>query len=158
MTLTAAALSLAGCPNPRDLPGVKERIKREGEKSTRETEEAIQQSPVLQELNRLCTKEIPLPDGFHLVVKSRSINTGPFLSYGYYSEADYQRVKAFYIDYFTRNGWRITNQKDEGWGSDLIEFSKDSHKVEFYHGGMDKEVNYSLVCWKLTDLGKPGSQ
>ena len=155
--LAAATFLLAGCVDLRKLPGIKERVKQEDARATRETDEAIKSSPVFQELNRLCTEELPLPDGFNLVTKDRSIHTGPFLEYGYYSEADYQKVKSFYLDYFTRNGWRVADQKDDGWGPKHLEVRRGSHKVKIYHGGMGKEVNYKVHCGKLPnpEEGRP---
>lgn len=147
-TLLAAAVCLTAC-DPRQLPGFKQVAKREEQRITRETDEAIKKSPVLQELDRLCTEEIPRPDGFVLVNKSRDFHEEKFLSYGYHSTLDYESVKRFYLDYFGKHGWQLTKQKDAGWGPSEIEFRKDGRRVTVYDMGAAQEVNYSLVCAKL---------
>ena len=148
VVLLMAAVCATGC-NPRELPGFKQLAKREEQRITRETEEAIKKSPKLQELNRLCTEEIPRPDGFVPVSKSRDFNEETFLDYGYHSTLDYQKVKTFYINYFSQHGWQLTKQKDGGWGPSEIEFRKDSHRVTISDMGKGEGTNYFLGCAKL---------
>lgn len=147
--LIMAVLCITGC-NPRELPGLKQGAKRQEERITRETERAIKESPALQELNRLCVEEVPRPNGFVLVNKYRDLHGEKFLGYGYHSDADYQFVKSFYLEYFSRHGWQLTNVKDSGWGQPQIEFRKDNHLVRIYDLGQGEGINYSLHCEKLT--------
>lgn len=142
-----ATVCLTAC-DPRQFPGFKQEAKRQEERITRETEEAIQKSPALQELNHLCTEEIPRPEGFVLVNKSRDFNKERFLSYGYHSTLGYESVKRFYLDYFAQHGWQLTKQKDGGWGPSEIEFRKDSYGVTIYDMGAGEGENYGLVCAK----------
>lgn len=137
--------------NPMDLPGFKQVAKRQEEYTTKQTEEAIKKSILLQELDRLCTKEVPRPNGFTPVNKYKDLRGERFLGYGYNSPADYQTVRDFYLNYFKQTGWQLTNQKDDGWGVPEIEFSKDRYLVRVYYLG-DGEINYSLHCEKLGTL------
>jgi hypothetical protein len=96
LTVVLVILGFTGC-EPRQLPGFKQEAKRQDERITRETEEAIKKSPALQELDHLCTVEIPRPESFVIVNKSRDVHDGKFLSYGYHSQLDYQSVKSFLL-------------------------------------------------------------
>jgi hypothetical protein len=135
--------------NPRVLPGFKEETKRQEERITKETEEAIKKSPALQQLDHLCTQEISRPEGFISVKKSRDFNEEKFVSYGYHSSLDYQSVKRFYLDYSSQHGWQLTKQKDGGWGPSELEFRKDSFAVIIYDMGGGEGENYAVVCKKL---------
>src|SRR4030095_11640767 len=97
--LLVVASTLTVPSNPREMPGLKQLGRREEARITRETEEAIKTSPSLQQLNELCTREIPVPDGFVLANKSRSVNEPRFLSYGYRASIDYETIKRFYLGY-----------------------------------------------------------
>src|SRR5437879_5888889 len=87
--IVAACALLAAC-NPREMPGFKQLAKREDARITRETDEAINKSPALQQLNQLCTHDVPVPNGFILANKSRDFNEETFLSYGYQASTDYE--------------------------------------------------------------------
>jgi hypothetical protein len=76
------------------------------------------------------------------------------MSYKYDSAADYLKVKPFYLDWFGKNGWRVTDQYDGGWGPKSVVLTKGSFKVILYHGGMD-DVEYAFICEKLSDSGEP---
>jgi hypothetical protein len=142
------ALCFTAC-NPRDLPGFKQEAKRQEQRITRETEDAIKKSPALQELDRLCTQEIPRPAGFVPGYKYRDFNEQKFLGYGYHSSLDYQSVKSFYMNYFTQHGWQLTNEKDSGWGQPQIEFRKDGYRVTIYDMGGGEGDNYTVSCGRL---------
>jgi len=148
LALATLSLLFTGC-NPWRLPVLKEEARRQDERITRETDEAIKKSPKLQELNRLCTEKIPRPTGFELVNKDRDYHEETFVSYGYRSVMDYQSVKRFYLDYFAQNEWELTKQKDDGWGPSMIEFRKDSYRVAIYDMGTGKGENFAIVCGKL---------
>jgi hypothetical protein len=135
--------------DPRQLPGFKQEGKRQEERITRETDEAIKKSPLLQELDRLCTQELPRPDGFVPVNKYRDFNEEKFLGYGYHSELDYQSVKSFYVNHLTQHGWQLTEQKDEGWGQRKIEFRNEKYRVTIFDMGGGKGTNYALNCGTL---------
>jgi hypothetical protein len=130
-------LLFSGC-NPWRLPVLKEEARRQDQRITRETDEAIKKSP-----------KLPRPSGFELVNKDRDYNEETFLSYGYRSALDYQSVKQFYIDYFAQNGWKLTKQKEGGWGPSEIEFRRDSYRVSIYGMGTGQGEKYDIVCAKL---------
>jgi hypothetical protein len=149
--LLAVALAHIGCFNPRNLPAFKRAAEEQERKMVKYTDEALKESPVLQELDRLCTKDIPLPDGFRLVSRTGTPKKrNPYLSYHYYSGAGYKGIKSFYDTYFSQNGWRVTENREGGWGPPWhAVFRKDNYLVAVTYGGKGKEVNYSLFCQKV---------
>ncbi|HEV2799788.1 MAG TPA: hypothetical protein VGW12_04780 [Pyrinomonadaceae bacterium] len=150
--LATSVLYLTGC-NPRNTPIFRKMAEGQEKRSAEYTEEALKKSPSLQELDRLCTKEIPLFEGFVLLSKSASSHRSTFLSYFYDSGADYRKVKSFYIDYFAKNGWQLTEEKDGGWGQRKVEFRKGNYKIIVSHGGMEN-AEYAFDCEKLSDSGE----
>lgn len=146
--LVAALFCFAGCTNPRELPGFKGAVEKQEAITAQKTEEAIKESPLLQELDRLCREVLPLPEGFALAAKKLDFKNRNDLTYYYSSAAEYQMVSNFYQDYFTRNGWQLTARKDSGWGQKRLEFRKDGYAVVIYHGPMGGGVNYSIHCKK----------
>jgi len=149
VTLILVVIACLSACNPRELPGFKQMAKRQEQRITRETEDAIKKSPGLQELNKLCTEEIPRPAGFVLINKDRDFNEEKFLGYGYHSTLDYESVKRFYLDYFAQHGWQLTKQKDGGWGPSEVEFRKEGYRVSIYDMGAGEGENYGVVCAKL---------
>jgi hypothetical protein len=144
---TTAAVCLCSC-DPRQLPGFKQEAKRQEERITRETREAIKTSPVFQELNRLCADEIPRPHGFVLKKQARDFKKETFLSYHYQSDADYHSVKKFYLNYFRDHGWQLSQEKDGGWGPSKIEVRNDRYRIAVYEKESRDGV-YSIICAKL---------
>jgi len=136
-----------GC-NPRQLPGFKQEAERQDARVTRETDVAIQKSRAFQELNRLCTEELPRPKSFVLVQKDRSFNGETFLGYYYQSTDDYESVKRFYKTYFAEHGWVLTKEKDSGWGPKSIEFHNEDHRVTIEEVP-NEETIYAVVCANL---------
>jgi hypothetical protein len=151
--ILAASILLTGCFNPRNLPVFKRAAEAQERKMVKYTDEAVKVSPVLQELDRLCTKEIPVPAGFRLESRTGTHETkNPYLSYHYYSKADYKAIKSLYENYFSQKGWRVIENRDGGWGPPwLAVFRKETYKVAVQYGGMGDEVNYSLFCQKIID-------
>jgi hypothetical protein len=141
-------LLITAC-NPWRLPLLKEEARKQDDRITRETEEAIKKSSKLQELNQLCTEKIPKPTDFELLNKHRDFHEETFVGYGYRSKLDYQTVKRFYLDYFAQNGWVLAEDKNDGWGDPKIEVHKDSYRVTIYDMGAGEGKNYSIVCGKL---------
>ena len=143
-----AAVFLCSC-DPRQLPGFQREAKRQDERITRETQEAIRNSPALQELDRLCTTEIPRPDGFVLGRMSRDFREQKFLVYGYRSDTDYRTVKNFYLNYFREHGWQLAEEKDGGWGPSKIAVRNDRYQVTVYDKERRAGALYDIVSAKL---------
>jgi hypothetical protein len=148
------AFVIGGCSlliacNPREMPGFKQIAKREDARITRETDEAIQNSPGLQELERLCTLDIPSPTDFVLVQKSRDFNEQKFLIYYYRSGMTYERVKTFYSDFLRQHGWQLTEQKDCCWGPSKLVFRRDSFSVTIYDKEYGEDTSYVVECSRL---------
>lgn len=146
--IVASSALLTGC-DPRRLPGFREEAKRQQERITRETEAAIEKSPRLQELNHLCTEQIPRPTDFVSVNKYMSLQEERFLGYGYRSPSDYESVKTFYVRSFAERGWQLTRQKDDGWGPREIEFRKNGFQVTIEDVVRGFEINYFVHCARL---------
>lgn len=146
--LIALAVGLTGC-DPRRLPGFKREAKRQEELTTRETEAAINRSPTFQEINHLCTQEIPRPSDFLLVNKYMSLREEKFLGYGYRSALDFGSIKSFYITNLTERGWQLVRQKDGGWGPSEMEFRKEGFQVIISNTIGGEEIKYFVHCAKL---------
>ena len=150
--LATSVLCLSGCFNPRNTPFFKKLGADWERKNAEYTEEALKESPVLQEIDRLCTNEIALFDGFRLIRKSTTQSGNPYLSYDYTSEADLQQVKRFYLNYFTQNAWQTIKDQEGGWGPRWHAiFRKDSYKVSITYFGKGEEINYGFFCQKIVN-------
>lgn len=153
LILTLMLVCSSGC-NPKFLPGFRELEKKENERLERYAAEAIKNSAVFRELDHLCREQVPLFQGFVPITRHASDKERPVLTYFYSSQADYQEVQIFYKEYFSRNDWRMSDERDGGWGSDGLEFRKDSYKVILYHEGLGGDANFAFHCEKLL----PGNQ
>jgi hypothetical protein len=152
LALVVVSVCFAAC-NPRGFPGFKQLAKQQEERITRETEEAIQKSPVLQDLDRLCTQEIPRPVGFVPVNKYKDLGGERFLGYGYQSKADFSSVKSFYVSYFVQHGWSLTKQNDAKWGPSEVAFRNGKYQVIVSDVVRGERINYFLHCELLETSG-----
>ena len=150
--ILSLVVCLAGCV--RSNPVFRKLAEKEDAKQIKRTDEKVAKSPELQDLDRLCTKEIPLFDGFILRGRFARSPLTTSLTYFYRSSASYSRVKAFYSSYFSQNGWTLVRQKENSWGPDELEFKKLTYKIIISHGGLG-EADYAIGCHKLSDAGQP---
>ena len=150
LVLLTAALCHAGCANPGGLPVFRGIREQERQKTARHTEEALKNSPVMRELDDLCRGEVPVFEGFVFLSMNASYPPKTFLTYFYSSDAQYEKVKGFYTDYFTQKGWQLARQNESGWGPLANEFRKESYKIIVYHKGIGGKADYALHCEKLT--------
>jgi hypothetical protein len=142
-------LLLTACLNPQNNPVFRRIAKQSDERIAKQTEEDLKKSPVLQEIDRLCTQHIPILDGFHLVRRMSWQSDNPFLSYSYNSSADFQTVRTFYKDYFSRNGWELRRDKVGGWGPPWEgSFRSNGYQITITYMPND-ESNYGFFCQKL---------
>lgn len=114
---------------------------------TKYTDEAIKNSPELQELEKVCT-QIPLPQDFQFVRKGGIDDQRIMLTYLYYSETEYGKATAVWINYFNENGWKKV--KEDNSYPKVIEFRNDRFRVAIQHGGIGKTSNYGISCEKLS--------
>ena len=144
---TILTVLVTGCI--RSNPAFRKLAESEDAKRIKWSDEQIAKSPDLQELDQLCTKTIPLFVGF--VPKSRFAGpTGKTsISYYYRSSAEFAQVKSFYSDYFSRNGWMLARQKEDGWGPDELEFAKKPYRIIISHGGLG-EADYAIDCKRMS--------
>ena len=149
LVVCVSALLYAGC-SPVELPGLKQWAEYESARMTRETQEAIKKSPTFQELDRLCTKDIPLPSDFRVVALNRSRPGETYLSYSYHSDIKYEPLKAMYLEYFRGRGWRLAEQHDRGWGPPFIDFRNENYRFVITYFGPGSRDNYNFHCAKLS--------
>ena len=126
--------------------------KNEEERISRVTQEAIKNSPVLEELDRLCGKEVAHPDDFVFESKSMDTVSRSYLTFHYGSSWDYTKVKNFYKEYFTQNGWLLTYQR-MGLGTRQVEFTKQRYGKAF-DVGQDQQHHYAIQCEKVIARNK----
>ena len=145
MVLVVVCFSaLVGCSR---IPFVRDWIIKDEERKTRNTEIAIENSPLLQDLNRVCT-EISKPEGFTLVRKSMGGKIVDFLELGYHSNMEYREAKSFYIGDMSKQGWQFLGE-NEHVSSQSMEFQKDGYSAEIGHFYNDDGINYSFICKKI---------
>jgi hypothetical protein len=149
LLLTILSVLTLACLNPRNNPIFRKLAKDSDERIVKQTEKDLKESPVLQEIDRLCTQEIPAFEGFRLVRRVSWKSRNPFLSYSYSSNTDFQAVRSFYKDYFSRNGWQLRHDQVGGWGPPWHATWRNkeySISIEFMPG---EESNYGFFCQKL---------
>jgi hypothetical protein len=132
--------------NPRENPIFRKAALENEQMITRQTEEAIKNSPVLQELDAMC-KQIPLPANSQFIWKGGLDDQTISLSYHYYSETKYEEAWSLFKVYFLQNGWKLT--KEDNSYPKIIEFRNDKYRVQINYGGMGEGVNYGFSCEKL---------
>lgn len=143
-------LFILGC-NIRNTP-IFRKLSEQQERSMRKAaEEMIEKLPVYQELNNLCTKEIPVYESFSLINIHSSWKKNEWLSYYYFSDADWSKVRVFYKDYFSKNGWQYIQDYDTNWGSNKIEVKRESYRVILYNKGLGENANFALHCEKISE-------
>jgi hypothetical protein len=149
-----AILTIAFYGCVRNNPLFRKLAEREDAKRIKQTDNDVAKSPELQELDHLCTKEIPVFADFVPNGRIAGPTWTTSLYYYYRSPAAYGRVKAFYVNYFSQNGWTLTRQKENSWGPDELEFAKQPYRIIISHGGLGV-ADYALSCDKLSDSGGP---
>jgi len=138
----------------RNNPLFRKVAQAEDRKRAKAADEAIAKSRALQELDHLCTKEIPLFEGFVPNGRFASPPQKTALHYYYRSSATYSVVKSFYVNYFSQHEWTLARQKENSWGPDELEFSKRPYRIIISHGGLG-DADYAMDCDKLSDSGEP---
>jgi len=145
-SLAFLSLALAGCIL-RGTPGIKQLTKKFDEIATKETDDAIKKSPVLQEIETVC-KQIPLPPDFEFIAKGGLNDDGLlFLDYYYASNTKYEQARVLWNTYFADNGWEA--KKEEDSYPRHLEFKNSRFSVSIYYGGMGDRAQYSVGCQKL---------
>lgn len=130
--------------NPRELPIIKEKLKEMDDVRTEETLKVIRKNPKLSELDKWC-RETPLPGDFSLVAVQLSQTS--FISYYYFSEADFDNSEKSFKTYFANNEWEVV---DKSYNNRVIAFKKSNQFISIQFGGMGSRANYSITCKDLT--------
>ena len=146
----AQALVVSACVNPSKLPGVSAIAEREDERAKKETDEAIKNSPALQELDAFCSAQVPATLGFVSLHRRLDSSAGRLtLSYSYHSDANFDRVKQEYKNQLVPNGWRVTLEEEVSSAESRIEFAGNDHTIKVYYIPSGKETNYKVYCEKV---------
>ena len=146
--LMALLSSLSAC-NPWRLPLLSKEAKNQEERITRETEEAIKKSSALQELDRICTQEIPRPDQSEPLRKYKSLRDEKFLGYGYRSTLSYDQLRDFYLQRLPNMGWQLSGQK-EGWGPSETAFRRNGFELKISEAPPGGPITYYLHCERIS--------
>lgn len=141
--LAALALSF-GCSR---IPIVREAVLMEERENTRIAEEAIQNNPVYQEIDRVCAG-VPKPQDAVPVFKRKSWNEKRYLTYAYHSKVPYSQMKEFYLRHFEQEKWECEGE-EFGLKSEGLDFRKDGYSVSVTYFDHGDEVNYVFGCEKL---------
>jgi hypothetical protein len=138
--------AFAGC-NLKELPVVRDQVRKMDEIATAETDKAIENSPELQELDSICT-HIPLNDSFRLYGKRIAPNYPSTLFYSYDSSEDFETASRRFTEHFAGLGWasRQLNAVNR-----ITEFRSEKFRVTIQYGGIGKNANYSFSCEKISD-------
>lgn len=85
------------------------------------------------------------------------------VSKGFRSDAGYEDVKRFYVEYLERDGWKIVREKQlKDWGSDF-----GGYEISFRKGDLDLAIEYAGpranygwqyaigVSWSRWQIGRP---
>lgn len=98
------------------------------EQTNVDAKQIIETSPEYAEINYLCTKVIPLFEDFsHKAIAFDA--AGKRLLYTFDSDADWSRVKEFYTDWFSKQGWKTIDESDKLPHSDKIVVKTDNYKI-----------------------------
>ena len=146
----AQILVASACVNPNKLPGVSAIGEREAERAHKEADEAIKNSPALQELDTFCTQQVPPALGFTRLYRRLDRSGGRLtLSQSYHSDAAFATVKQEYKNRLVPAGWRVTVEEDVSRAESRIEFAGDGHTMKIYNVPSAKEANYVVYCEKV---------
>ena len=144
-----ALLCLDACSGPKLYP-----VTQSVEDVKKENDRRINESPVLQEIDQLCTKEIPVFDGFKLINRAaweETNPTNPFISYTYSCDtADNLKVRDSYKNSLSQQGWQTTKDQIGGLGPPwVMESRRAVYTVSLtYFGPGEGGDIYSLTCAK----------
>jgi hypothetical protein len=142
-------LVVSAC-NPTTLPGIKTLVEQADARRSKRADEAIKNSPVLQELDRFCTSQVPPALGFQRLQRQLDEFRGRHvLTYSYKSDANFERVKQEHKNQLLPAGWRVTAEEAVSWGDPRIEFDGNSHSIRIYHFRSNQDVNYKIHCEKI---------
>lgn len=146
--IVAHVFCLASCSGPKIYP-----ITKSTEEVKRENEERIKASPLLQEIDRVCTTDIPLFNGLNL--KSRvgwEEVANPFIAYTYACDtADNLKIRDHYKNFLTQNGWQLTKDQIGGVGPPwILESRKTGYafSMTYFGPGAGGDI-YTLTCTRM---------
>jgi hypothetical protein len=152
--LVGISFSMTGCAYIRNLPLVKEKVLEDQKERTQKTEEAVKKDSILRELDDLCS-DLPKPIDFEFAFKDKSVeraNKLYYIDHIYLSVINYKEVRKFYLDYLSKEGWKV--EEDIDIGGKWINFKKDNYEIQVYYGAGGKDdagkYTYGITCQNLS--------
>jgi hypothetical protein len=142
--LLISSFCLTAC-DPRELPGIKDKVIELEKNHTAQAEEAIRNKTELQEINNLCN-QIPLLGQTKFIWKNLFKNKNALDFYFYY-EGDLHKLNGFYKNHFDQKGWKLT--KDITSYPQSSEFKASNYRVVIQYGGISERTNFAITCEKL---------
>ena len=115
---------------------------------SKEADELIAKSPVLQELEHWC-EEVPLFASLEFQTKRMSSGRRLYLGCGYKSSASWGEVKSFYESHFESNGWSI-EEDSAGLNTEWISFVQPDRRVTVNHIHTSPRENFVIECGRPT--------
>ena len=135
-------IAFSAC-NPRELPVIRDGVRKLDEQTTLNTDAAIAKNPELKDLDELCNA-IPKHESFQLYGKSIGRNKPLKLFHNYKSAEDFRTADSRFSSYFANSGW---NSKDDiGTWHTVREFTNEKYRVTIQYGGMSSNANYGFSC------------
>ena len=142
-------LGLLGCANPSKLPGLRSVAEQQDAQRRQEADEAVKNSPMLQELDAFCGKQVPPALGF--TVTSRVLDSPKKVSlvYGYHSKADFETAKQEYKNMLLPQGFAVTLEEDSSFEPSRILFANKTHSIRIFYFGRLEKANYKIHCERV---------
>jgi hypothetical protein len=113
---------------------------------TKATDAAINESPALQDLNRICT-EMRLPEDFEFDSKGGIDDEKTSLSYYYRSKIRFEVARRTFEDYYFGKGWTMTDLSHRY--PPQLEFTDGEVIIAISSQTFDYGFNYGIYCEKL---------
>lgn len=113
------------------LDALDEAIAFSDKRTKEDVEELVKNSPVFAGLNQLCTQIVPLYSDFKPAKINYDLEEQRLL-YSYYSEAQWNQVKDFYIEWFAKQEWQFINESSDTRFPDKIIATKADYKITIY--------------------------
>ena len=137
-----ALIAFPAC-NPRELPVIRDGVRKLDEQTARNTETAIANNPELKDLDEVCNA-IPKNESFVLYSKSIGRNKPLKLFANFQSAEDFEIADKRFSFYFARLGW--SSADDIGTWHTVREFTNEKYRVTIQCGGMGSNANYGFSC------------
>jgi hypothetical protein len=148
-TLIILCFLTIGC-NPRVLPYIRDQVANIDEKATKQAEEKVKESPVLQKLDGVCN-DLPFLKDLRLIGRRISTRKSNFLAYSYETKINLDDMLAVDKKFLLESGWTLLS--DEKWYFDhTMKYNKDNYLMIITYGLSSDPSIYVVTCEDLESL------